>query len=82
MKRYLDKNVYEAAVERYDYIYENFERVCVSFSNGKIAVFYSTLPLRPHAVTANFLCTHCTLTWKRSTATPSSSLTECSVVKR
>lgn len=35
MKRYLDKNVYEAAVERYDYIYENFERVCVSFSNGK-----------------------------------------------
>ena len=35
MKRYLDKNVYEAAVERFDYIYTNFERVCVSFSNGK-----------------------------------------------
>ena len=35
MKRYLDKNVYEAAVERYDYIYTHFERVCVSFSNGK-----------------------------------------------
>lgn len=35
MKRYLDKNVYEAAVERYDYIYTHFERVCISFSNGK-----------------------------------------------
>lgn len=35
MKRYLDKNVYEAAVERFDYIYTHFERVCVSFSNGK-----------------------------------------------
>ena len=35
MKRFLDKNVYEAAVERFDYIYTNFERVCVSFSNGK-----------------------------------------------
>ena len=35
MKRYLDKNVYEAAVERFDYIYTNFARVCISFSNGK-----------------------------------------------
>lgn len=35
MKSYLDKNVYEAAVERYDYIYKHFERVCISFSNGK-----------------------------------------------
>lgn len=30
-----DKNVYEAAVERFEYIYTNFERVCISFSNGK-----------------------------------------------
>lgn len=29
------KNVYEAARERFDYIYQNFARVCVSFSNGK-----------------------------------------------
>lgn len=35
MKRYLDKNVYEAAIERFDYIYTHFERVCISFSNGK-----------------------------------------------
>lgn len=35
MKEYIDKNVYQAAVERYDYIYTHFERVCVSFSNGK-----------------------------------------------
>ena len=30
-----DKNVYEAAVERYEYIFTHFERVCISFSNGK-----------------------------------------------
>lgn len=35
MKHYKDKNVYEAAVERFDYIYTHFERVCISFSNGK-----------------------------------------------
>ena len=35
MKKYLDKNVYEAAVERFDFIYTHFDRVCVSFSNGK-----------------------------------------------
>lgn len=30
-----NKNVYEAAVERYKYIFTHFERVCISFSNGK-----------------------------------------------
>lgn len=35
MKYYSEKNVYEAAKERYDYIYTHFERVCISFSNGK-----------------------------------------------
>ena len=35
MKKYLDKNVYEAAVERFDFIYTHFDRVYVSFSNGK-----------------------------------------------
>lgn len=35
MKTYIEKNVYEAAVERFDYIYTHFDRVCVSFSNGK-----------------------------------------------
>lgn len=35
MKHYMDKNVYESACERFDYIYTHFERVCVSFSNGK-----------------------------------------------
>jgi len=35
MKRYLDIDVYQAAVARYDYIYTHFERVCISFSNGK-----------------------------------------------
>lgn len=34
-KTYLEKNVYDAAIERYEYIFNNFERVCISFSNGK-----------------------------------------------
>ena len=35
MKKYLNKNVYEAANERLKYIFENFERIYVSFSGGK-----------------------------------------------
>jgi predicted phosphoadenosine phosphosulfate sulfurtransferase len=36
MKSYnQNKNVHEAAVERYEYIFTHFERVCISFSNGK-----------------------------------------------
>ncbi|MGI6078032.1 MAG: phosphoadenosine phosphosulfate reductase [Fastidiosipilaceae bacterium] len=36
MKHYnRNKNVYEAAVERFEIIYSEFDRVCVSFSNGK-----------------------------------------------
>lgn len=34
-KHYLEKNVYQSAVERFDYIYTHFERVSISFSNGK-----------------------------------------------
>lgn len=30
-----NKNVYEAAIDRYEYIFTHFERVCISFSNGK-----------------------------------------------
>lgn len=35
MKVYKEINVYDAAVERFDYIYSNFDKVYVSFSNGK-----------------------------------------------
>lgn len=34
-KKYLDINVYDAARERLRTIYREFDRVCVSFSNGK-----------------------------------------------
>lgn len=34
-KKYLDKNVYEAALERVQFTFENFEKICVSFSGGK-----------------------------------------------
>lgn len=35
MKKYLDINVYDAAAQRLDFVFENFERVYVSFSGGK-----------------------------------------------
>ncbi len=35
MKKYLQKNVYEAANERIEYVFKNFKKVYVSFSGGK-----------------------------------------------
>ncbi len=35
MKKYLDKNVYEALQERLEFIFDNFENIYVSFSGGK-----------------------------------------------
>jgi len=35
MKHYSDKNVYDAAIKRFEFIFSEFDRVCISFSNGK-----------------------------------------------
>lgn len=35
MKKYLNINVYEAAQERINWAFDNFERICISFSGGK-----------------------------------------------
>lgn len=35
MKKYIDKNVYDAARERIGYVFDEFEHVYVSFSSGK-----------------------------------------------
>lgn len=35
MKKYIGKSVYEASIERVDYILDNFKKVYVSFSGGK-----------------------------------------------
>jgi predicted phosphoadenosine phosphosulfate sulfurtransferase len=35
VKKYLDKNVYEASVERISFIFKNFEKIYLSFSGGK-----------------------------------------------
>lgn len=35
LKKYLSKNVYEAAQERITFIFDNFEKICISFSGGK-----------------------------------------------
>ena len=34
-KKYLNKNVYEAAQERMEIIFNDFEKICISFSGGK-----------------------------------------------
>lgn len=34
-KTYLDKNVYDAAVERINFIFDEFDIICISFSGGK-----------------------------------------------
>lgn len=35
MKKYNDKNVFEASLERIEYSFDNFDNLCVSFSGGK-----------------------------------------------
>ena len=35
MKKYFDINVYDAAMQRMEFIFSNFEKVYVSFSAGK-----------------------------------------------
>lgn len=35
MKKYLETNVYQESIKRLDFIFENFEKVYVSFSGGK-----------------------------------------------
>ena len=35
MKKYLEKNVYDAAMERIDIAFTDFEKVLVAFSGGK-----------------------------------------------
>lgn len=54
MKTYLDKNVFEAAQERMDIIFNEFENICVSFSGGKDSGIVLSLALdymRRHGVT-------------------------------
>ena len=35
MKIYNDKNVFDAAMERIEFAFDNFENLCVSYSGGK-----------------------------------------------
>ena len=35
MKKYLEKNVYEALQDRLKFIFDNFDNIYVSFSGGK-----------------------------------------------
>lgn len=46
-KEYVDKNVYDSALERIRYIYDSFDKVVVSFSGGKdsTAVLNTTLQI-------------------------------------
>jgi len=53
-KKYLDKNVYEASVERIDFIFKNFEKIYISFSGGKDSTILLNLAvdyMRQHKIT-------------------------------
>ena len=45
-KIYRDKNVYEAAMERYDIIYKNFDHIYFSVSGGKDSSIMSLYVVR------------------------------------
>jgi len=54
VKKYLDKNVYDAAVERIDFIFKNFEKIYISFSGGKDSSILLNLAvdyMRKHKIT-------------------------------
>jgi predicted phosphoadenosine phosphosulfate sulfurtransferase len=44
-KKYKDKNVYDAAIERFEHIFDNFETIIVSFSGGKDSTVCAYLAL-------------------------------------
>ncbi|MEM1973302.1 MAG: phosphoadenosine phosphosulfate reductase family protein [Thermoplasmata archaeon] len=46
MKIYLEKNVYDAALERLDFIFTEFDNVCVSISGGKDSTVLFNLALK------------------------------------
>jgi len=53
-KKYLDKNVYDAALERMDFIFKNFEKIYISFSGGKDSAVLINLAvdyMRLHKIT-------------------------------
>lgn len=46
MKSYREQNVYDAAMDRYKFIFENFERIYLSFSGGKDSGVMLNMALR------------------------------------
>ncbi|MGL5548704.1 MAG: DUF3440 domain-containing protein [Culicoidibacterales bacterium] len=51
-KKYLDKNVYDAAIERINYIFDQFDNVLLAFSGGKDSGVMCELAIG-HAVSTN-----------------------------
>ena len=45
MKIYLNKNVYDSAIERINFIFDEFKNVIVSFSGGKDSTVILNLAL-------------------------------------
>ena len=58
-KLYLDKNVYDAAQERFDYIFSEFDNIYVSFSGGKDSGLLLNLVMdyvKRRGITITLLC--------------------------
>lgn len=54
MKKYNKKNVYDAALERLEYVFKEFENICIAFSGGKDSGVVLNLAL-DYAKRNNFL---------------------------
>jgi predicted phosphoadenosine phosphosulfate sulfurtransferase len=53
-KKYIDKNVYDASLERIAFIFKNFEKIYISFSGGKDSAIMLNLAfdyMREHKIT-------------------------------
>ena len=79
-KIYRDKNVYEAAMERYDIIYKNFDHIYFSVSGGKDSSIM--LQLAADAAGPGKKSQSSTLIWRPSTRQPSTTWTSLYVVRR
>lgn len=80
-KIYRDKNVYEAAMERYDIIYKNFDHIYFSVSGGKDSSIMLQLAADAARRTGK-KSQSSTLIWRPSTRQPSTTWTSLYAVRR
>ncbi len=68
-KVYLDQNVYDAAIDRINYVFDNYEKMYVSFSAGKDSTVMLHMVMN-EAVKRGKPSVYLLLTWKVNTSLP------------